>query len=40
MWRACARSSFACFTACTVSIPASREIVSGSMFTTTRDGML
>ena len=35
-----ARSGFACLTARTVSISASRLIVSGSMFTTTRAGML
>ena len=36
MCRASSRSSFACLTARTVSISASRVIVSGSMFTTTR----
>ena len=37
---ACVRSSFACLTAFTFSISASREIVSGSMLITTRLGML
>ena len=40
MCLACARSSYACFTAVTFSISASCVIVSGSMLITTRHGML
>ena len=40
MCRACVEVGFACLTARTFGISASREIVSGSTSTTTRLGML